>query len=97
MAAVWRLTGATRTDRTAVGIAIVEVVARHPLCNELSTEIYIFPTAHRHGPLVQRLFVWDNRDMGVIWIGTGTVSDANRSSQWCVCNARLGFLWSVKN
>ena len=77
MAAVWLLTGAITIGRTAGDIAIVEAAARHPLCNELSTEIYMFPTAHRHGPLVLRLFVRASRGMGVIWIGTGTALDAN--------------------
>ena len=77
MAVVWRLTGVTTIGRTAVGTAIVEAAVRHPLCNELSTAIFIFPTAHRLGPLALPLFDRDNRDMGVIWTETGMVSDAS--------------------
>ena len=67
------------TGRTAGDIAIVEVVVRRPLCNELSTGTFIFPTARRLGPLVLRLFVRASRGMGVIWIGTGTVWDASEA------------------
>ena len=77
MAAVWRLTGAIMIGRMAVGIAIVEAAVRHPLCNALSTAIFIFPTARRLGLLVLRLFVRASRDMGVIWTEMGTVWDAS--------------------
>ena len=66
MAAVWLLTGATMTGRAAGDIAIVETAVRRPLYNEHSMAIFIFPIAHRLAPLVLRLFVRDNRDMGVI-------------------------------
>ena len=77
MAVVWRLTGVTTIGRTAVGTAIVEAAVRHPLCNELSTAIFIFPTARRLGLLVLRLFVRASRDMGVIWTEMGTLWDAS--------------------
>ena len=78
MVAVWRLMGAIMIGRTAVGIAIAEAAVRLLLCNELSTAIFIFPTAHLLGPPVLRLFVRDNRDMDVIWTGTGMVWDASK-------------------
>ena len=65
--------------RTVGDIAIMEAAARHLLCNERSMAIFIFPTAHRLGPLVLRLFVRDNRDMESIWTGTGTVWDASEA------------------
>ena len=80
MAAVWLLTGAIMIDRMAAGIAIVETAVRLPPCKELSTGTFIFPTVHRLGLLVLRLFVRASRDMGVIWTETGMVSDANKSS-----------------
>ena len=100
MAVVWRLTGATMTGRTAVGTAIVEAAARHPLCNELSTEIFIFPTAHRHGPLVLRLFVRASRGMGVIWIAMvmeRAVNDFQRRFSRRLGSAGLFFCKSRSN
>ena len=59
--------------KTAVGIAIVEAAVRHPLCNAPSMAIFIFPTAPLPVLPVPHLCALAKRDMGVIWIGTGTV------------------------
>ena len=65
--------------RMVVGIVIVEAAVRPPLCKALSMVIFIFPTAHRLGSLVLRMFVRASRDMDVIWTGKGMVWDASEA------------------